>query len=103
MKYTTEETNLQDNPAVSKEVPTHAALVDQLEQTVLVVTFDKKDGAERVMTCTKSLAVIPTENHPGNTKAAKEGLINVWDTTAQGWRSFYYNRVKVVSLENRQN
>lgn len=82
--------------AVMKGIPTEEDLVKQLQEGVKVVTFDKKDGSKRVMTCTKSLDVIPKENHPTDGKAQKEGLINVWDTNAQGWRSFYYNRVKKV-------
>jgi len=83
--------------AEMKGIPTQEQLNDQLRESVLVVTFDKKDGSERVMTCTKSLDIIPKENHPEEgAKTRPEALLTVWDTTAQGWRSFYYDRVKKV-------
>lgn len=89
--------------AVMKGIPTEEDLVKQLQEGVKIITFDKKDGSERVMTCTKSLDVIPKENHPGEAKNTKEGLINVWDTNAQGWRSFYYDRVKKVTDTKEPN
>ncbi len=89
--------------AEMKGIPTQDELVTQLQEGVKVVTFNKKDGSERVMTCTKSLDVIPEANHPTDGKAQKEGLINVWDTSAQGWRSFYYDRVKSVDVPKEHN
>ena len=97
MKSTTEENIVQEKVAEIKGIPKQDDLIAQLKESVLVVTFDKKNGDERVMTCTKSLDVIPKENHPTDSKTPKEGLVNVWDTTAQGWRSFYYDRVKIVT------
>lgn len=97
MKSTTEENIVQDKVAEIKGIPKQDDLVEQLKEGVLVVTFNKKDGDERVMTCTKSLDVIPKESHPSDGKTLKEGLLNVWDVTAQGWRSFYYNRVTIVT------
>ena len=92
----TEENIVQDRVAEMKGIPKQDDLIAQLKESVMIVTFNKKDGAERVMTCTKCLDVIPKENHPTDSKAVKEGLVNVWDTTAQGWRSFYYDKVKAV-------
>lgn len=93
------DTTVQNKVAEMKGIPKQEELVEKLQECVLVVTFNKMDGAQRVMTCTKSLDVIPKENHPTEGKALKEGLINVWDTTAQGWRSFYYDRITNVSAE----
>lgn len=95
--------NAKEKIAEMKGIPTEEDLVKQLQEGVKVVTFDKKDGSERVMTCTKSLDVIPEANHPTDGKAQKEGLINVWDTNAQGWRSFYYDRVKKVDVPEETN
>ena len=36
-----------------KGIPTQEELNNQLKEQVLVVTFNKLDGDERVMTCTK--------------------------------------------------
>ena len=50
------------------------------------------------MTCTKSLKIIPEANHPKTDKKAKEGNVNVWDLNAKGWRSFKYDRIKKVEI-----
>jgi hypothetical protein len=90
-------TDAKEHIADMKGIPTQNTLIEHLQQGVKVVSFKKTNGDKRVMTCTKSLDVIPEDNHPGDDpkaeKKLKEGLINVWDTTAQGWRSFYYDRV----------
>lgn len=92
---------LKEFVAEKKGIPTEEALTKMLQENVLVVTFNKLDGAERVMTCTKSFDVIPKENHPkdSNTKP-KLGTVTVWDTNAKGWRSFKYDRVTKVEEGN---
>lgn len=89
--------NVQDKVAEMKGIPTEQELVESLKKEVLVVTFDKLSGDERVMTCTKDTNVIPEENHQKDSgREPKPGLINVWDVNAKGYRSFYYDRVKKV-------
>jgi len=40
-----------------------------------------------------------TGSSPAKTdKKGKEGNVNVWDLNAQGWRSFKYDRVKKVEI-----
>ena len=82
--------------ADKKGIPTEEELNKTLKETTLVVTFNKLDGAERVMTCTKSFDVIPEANHPKSDKPNKEGNVTVWDVNANGWRSFKYDRVTKV-------
>lgn len=82
--------------ADKKGIPTEEELNKTLKETTLVVTFNKLDGAERVMTCTKSFDVIPEANHPKSDKPSKEGNVTVWDVNANGWRSFKYDRVTKV-------
>jgi len=82
--------------AVAKGIPTQEELLEQLKKDTLVVTFNKLDGDERIMTCTKSLDVIPEESRTKTDKEAKVGTVTVWDTTAKGWRSFKYDRVTKV-------
>ena len=82
--------------ADKKGIPTEEQLNKTLKETTLVVTFNKLDGAERVMTCTKSFDVIPEANHPKSDKPGKEGNVTVWDVNANGWRSFKYERVTKV-------
>lgn len=95
MTETTEE--LSTFIADEKGIPTEPNLVKLLQESVQVVTFTKLDGDKRVMTCTKSFDVIPKENQPTTNKPAKEGTVTVWDTNANGWRSFRYDRVLQVN------
>lgn len=82
--------------ADKKGIPTEEQLNKALREETLVVTFNKLDGAERVMTCTKSFDIIPEANHPKSDKPGKEGTVTVWDVNANGWRSFKYERVTKV-------
>ena len=81
-----------------KSIPTENDLIKTLQMQVATVTFLKLDGDERIMTCTKSLKIIPEANHPKTDKKAKEGNVNVWDLNAKGWRSFKYDRIKKVEI-----
>ena len=79
-----------------KGIPTEKELTALLTENILVVTFNKLDGDERVMTCTKSFDVIPEESRPKTSKEPPKGSVTVWDVNAKGWRSFKYDRVKKV-------
>ena len=85
-----------DEIAKLEGIPTKDELLKMLSEKTAVVTFNKLNGDERVMTCTKDLNVIPKENHPKTTKEAHDKNITVWDTNAKGWRSFVYDRVRKV-------
>ena len=87
---------VQDTVADLKGIPTQVELLEKLRQETLVVTFNKLNGDERIMTCTKSFDVIPEEHKPKTDKEPKEGNVTVWDTNAKGWRSFKYDRVTKV-------
>jgi len=52
------------------------------------------------MTCTKNWNVIPQEHRPKTDKEPAKGNVTVWDTNAQGWRSFKYDRLKKVEVQN---
>lgn len=68
------------------------------------VTFTKKDGETRVMTCTLQESAIPEEHRPkplaeGQTpRKRSEDSISVWDINAQGWRSFIYKNIINISI-----
>jgi hypothetical protein len=90
------ESTVQDTIAALKKIPTKEALIEQLTNQVMEVTFLKLDGDKRIMTCTKSFGIIPLEHQPKTNKESKEGTITVWDINAQAWRSFRYDRVQEV-------
>ena len=71
-----------------------------LKETVVTVTFTKKDGSERVMKCTLDPDVLPkveiTENK--KEKAVPENSLAVYDIEARGWRSFIIKSVKTIEF-----
>ena len=79
-----------------KGIPTLNELNNQLRESVLVVTFNKLDGDERIMTCTKKFELIPESSRPKTDKEPPKGNVIVWDLNAKGWRSFKYDRVTKV-------
>ncbi len=95
---------VKDTVADLKGIPKENDLVDMLRKEVLEVTFNKLDGEERIMTCTKMEQYIPEDKRPKTDKPSKEGTVTVWDVKADGWRSFRYDRVtKVVESESSRS
>ena len=86
----------QERIARMKGIPTKEGLLKMLQEGTYTVTFKKLNGDERVMTCTKSFDIIPKEHQPKTNKETKLENITVWDTNANGWRSFVYDRVSKV-------
>jgi hypothetical protein len=67
-----------------------------LEQSVVEVTFTKKDGTERVMNCTLLEDYLPETTGVGKTTSFD--AVAVYDVDAEGWRSFRWDSVKAVKL-----
>jgi len=67
----------------------------------VTVTFNKKDGEERVMTCSLQPELLPAVPIKESTTTKKENtnIISVYDLTAQGWRSFIVKNVTNVTLK----
>ena len=76
-------------------------IVSHLQAGPVTVTFNKKDGAERVMTCSLQPELLPPATVKESTTAKKENnnIISVYDLTAQGWRSFIVKNVTNVTLK----
>lgn len=84
-------------------------LVSMLKMGPVTVTFNKKDGAERIMTCSLQPELLPpapvhysnTDNPVDFPKVKKENLntVSVYDLTAQGWRSFIVKNVTNVKID----
>jgi hypothetical protein len=71
-------------------------LVGILEQSIVEVTFTKKDGTERVMNCTLLEDYLPETTGAG--RSAGSDALAVFDVDADGWRSFRWDSVKAVKL-----
>jgi hypothetical protein len=87
---------VKDTVAQLKGIPTEQELYNSLREGTLVVTFNKLNGDERVMTCTKKLDLIPEDSRPKTEKTPPKGNVTVWDINAKGWRSFKYDRVTKI-------
>ena len=71
-------------------------LAGMLEQSVVEVTFTKKDGTERVMNCTLLEDYLPETTGAG--RSASSDALAVFDVDADGWRSFRWDSIKAVKL-----
>jgi len=72
-----------------------------LQTGPVTVTFNKKDGTERVMTCSLQPELLPVQEIKESVKEKKENtnIIGVYDLDAQGWRSFTVKNVTNVTLK----
>lgn len=71
-------------PSINKQ-----DLTNLLKENVLQVTFTKKDGTERVMTCTLLKDIVPKyEKKTEKVKKINENVLSVWDVEKDEFRSF---------------
>jgi len=79
-------------------------LQKQLQTGTVTVTFTKKDGETRVMTCTLEESAIPEQHRPKPLAEGQElrkrsdSNLSVWDVNAEGWRSFILANVIQVEF-----
>jgi len=79
-------------------------LQDMLRMGPVTVTFTKKDGETRVMTCTLEESAIPEQHRPKPLAEGQEprkrsdANLSVWDINAEGWRSFILANVTQVDF-----
>lgn len=73
-------------------------LLDNLAIGPVTVTFTKRDGTERVMTCTRNINMIPLDKAPkgesGKLITENTDNIKVFDIQIQEWRSFNFSTLK---------
>jgi|TARA_B100001094_G_C17921396_1_gene666104 hypothetical protein len=80
---------------------------DVLVQDIVEVTFTKINGDERVMTCTLQPDNLPKqvvkEGEEKKERVIKnpENSLAVFDTKADGWRSFLIRNIKSVNTSPR--
>ena len=83
-------------------IPTKQSLLTFLRHNELIVTFNKINGDERVMTCTLKEGVIPApvakDEEINRNREVKDEVQVVWDVNAKGWRSFRWANVKKIEF-----
>ena len=81
------------------------ALITQLQEGIVEVTFLKVNGDERVMTCTLRDDIKPaaTKKDPltlEKVRKINEEVLSVWDVKAEGWRSFRWGLISSVTTSD---
>jgi hypothetical protein len=71
-------------------------LLANLEESVVEVTFTKKDGTERVMNRTLQEDYLPETTGVG--RSASFDAVAVYDVDKEDWRSFRWDSLKAVKL-----
>jgi hypothetical protein len=79
---------------------TKETLKNLLANNTLEVLFTKKDGEQRLMTCTTMAKSIPDEFKPKAviTEDIHPTQVRAYDINAEGWRSFLSNNVLEVRI-----
>ena len=82
------------------KVNLYDALKALLSTGIVEVNFTKKDGTERIMSCTTMSDRIPEEKHPIGESVKKENtdILRVYDIDVEGWRSFRVDSVNSFDL-----
>ena len=101
MDSQTKSSQVADSIADLKGIPSREVLLELLSKELVEVTFNKLDGDQRVMTCTLRSNYLPEAKRDDALSQTKvrnleEKTIVVWDTNANAWRSFRYDRVTNV-------
>lgn len=74
-------------------------VLNMLTNSVVTVTFTKVNGEERVMRCTLLSEYMPSGTGPTLLQESTGDNISVWDTEANGWRSFRVSSIKSIINE----
>lgn len=77
-------------------------VVDLLKLEVVDIEFVKKDGTNRIMTCTLREDSLPKQidvEELINTRKGNPDVLAVFDVINQGWRSFRWDSLKKVNGE----
>jgi len=71
-----------------------STIQEQLREQVCVVTFTKVDGSQREMPCTLKESLLPASTSTvTKTKKPNPGVMSVFCTDKQEWRSFRLENV----------
>lgn len=77
-------------------------IIQKLKTSICVVTFTKKNGEERIMSCTLNEEFLPEQvalEELTNTRKGNPDVLAVWDTDIGAWRSFRWDSIKEFKKE----
>jgi len=73
-------------------------VVDYLTRYECHVQFEKTDGTVRDMQCTLQESIVPETK--GTSKSKPAGVLTVFDTEKQGWRTVKFDKVIDFKVQN---
>ena len=76
-------------------------LINLLHDSVVTVTFVKKDGTERDMRCTlrkDKLPIFQESTEEKKTRKKSEDAVAVYDLEKDAWRSFRWDSIKRIQF-----
>jgi len=73
-------------------------VVDYLTRYECEVQFEKADGTIRDMQCTLQDSIVPATKGTGSDH--KAGIITVFDTKVQGWRTIKFDKIIEFKVQN---
>ena len=107
MDSQTKSSKVADTVAALKGIPTRQELLDLLGDEIVNITFNKLSGDERTMKCTLIPSMLPAAQRDDKLSQTKirnleDKVFVVWaiDIEPSAWRSFRYDRVKKVEVDN---
>lgn len=74
-----------------------------LRQAVIMITFTKANGTVREMKCTLSEKILPAKEVTESHRKSSSDNCSVWDIDAQAWRSFRWDSINKISIEENLN
>ena len=97
-KYGEVELNVQFKQTFENSLVGQEVLKKELANGVVTVVFEKQDGTERVMKATLNEDYVPLLDTTAvkQKKAPNPDVLAVWDTEANGWRSFRFDSIKSI-------
>jgi hypothetical protein len=107
MDSQTKSSKVADTVATLKGIPTKQELVEMLGNEIVDVTFQKLSGDDRKMKCTLIPSMLPPAQRDDKLSQTKirnleDKVFVVWaiDIEPSAWRSFRYDRVTKVEVDN---
>jgi hypothetical protein len=70
-----------------------------LRNNVITVNFRKKDGTIRQMLCTTMSEYLPEFNGTSTTSSSFDNILTVWDLEKNAWRSFKYDSIQSIYVD----
>lgn len=74
-------------------------LKNELQNSVLEITFTKKNGEERTMSCTMIAEMLAsTSGSTDTSRTVADDLLVVTDVNKKEWRSFHYDQITDIKV-----